>query len=157
MITIDIVGVPIPWKRPGERRICGRTIRYDQQKLEKEQARFQIKALYQEPILTMPLHIDFFFYKPIPKNASRKVREQMLHDYIKPMCKPDLDNYEKFYLDCLSGYVYADDAQVVDKYGKKLYSLTPRVVIRIIPYEKNVTKVEPNPESLDEVMDDQYF
>ena len=50
-----------------------------------------------------------------------------------PGNKPDIDNYEKFVLDCLNGVVYHDDSQVVSCRHDKRYTQEPRTEIMIRP------------------------
>lgn len=43
-----------------------------------------------------------------------------------PHCKkPDIDNYLKYILDCMSGIVFKDDAQVWSISAKKVYGVEP--------------------------------
>ena len=46
--------------------------------------------------------------------------------------KPDDDNLQKTYQDCLNGIAYSDDCQVIVKKCRKLYSLQPRTEIVIM-------------------------
>jgi Holliday junction resolvase RusA-like endonuclease len=135
MISIDIIGNPIPWKRPGRKLISGKIISYDKQHKEKEATQWQIRSQYRnDPFGNyVPLHVDMTFYMPIPKNVSRKVREQMLHDYIKFSKRPDLDNLCKYVMDCMTGIVFPDDAAINELTLRKVYSLRP-ATLRIIPY-----------------------
>ena len=48
-----------------------------------------------------------------------------------PGKKPDIDNYEKFVLDCLNGVVYLDDSLVVSCRHDKRYSKNPRTEIEV--------------------------
>lgn len=48
-----------------------------------------------------------------------------------PGKKPDIDNYEKFIYDCLSGVVIRDDSQICSCRHDKRYSEIPRVEIEI--------------------------
>ena len=79
-----------------------------------------------------PVRIVCRFYMPIPQNTSKKMRERMLRDEVKPMKKPDLDNLLKLVLDALNGYAYADDKQVVAVSGWKYYADEGYTNIRIL-------------------------
>ena len=57
-----------------------------------------------------------------------------------PAKKPDIDNFSKLILDCLTGILYQDDAQVVDLFCSKRYSENPGVSIRAIPMTHNIKK-----------------
>lgn len=65
-------------------------------------------------------------------SAFSKVDKQLAEDgHIKPISKPDVDNYMKTYLDAFNGYLWLDDGQVVDSRLRKYYSENPRVEINI--------------------------
>lgn len=68
-------------------------------------------------------------YFPVLKSVSKKQREKMLQDEIKPAKKPDLDNIAKIVLDSLNGLAYKDDSQVVKMQIEKYYSDSPRVEV----------------------------
>lgn len=70
-------------------------------------------------------------YFQIPKSTSKKRRNDMFADVIRPTSKPDTDNIAKICLDALNGLAYHDDSQVVDCTVEKFYSDTPRVEIWI--------------------------
>jgi len=44
MIVINLLGPPIPWKRPAHRVMNGKVIVFDAQQREKEQARWQMTS-----------------------------------------------------------------------------------------------------------------
>jgi len=48
-----------------------------------------------------------------------------------PAVMPDIDNYEKFILDCMNGIVFVDDRQVVSIRSDKRYTLNPRTEVNI--------------------------
>ena len=133
MISLDIDGEPIPWKRAGQKRLRNYVINYDTQKKDKERIRLQIREQYKGIPLEGPLRIDFWFFMPIPKSTSKKLRKQMMEDTIRHEKKPDLDNLEKFILDCMTGYIYVDDAQVTMVYKEKLYRANAGTLIHVTP------------------------
>lgn len=137
MITLDIEGDPISWKRTGRRSICGKVLVYDRQAKEKEQTRWQLRSQYKEEPLTTALLADITIYRRIPKSTSKKRREQMLCGMIRPMTRPDSDNFSKYIQDSMTGIVYRDDAQIVDLYVHKFYSDRPRTKIKIKEYSYN--------------------
>lgn len=135
MISIDIDGNPIPWKRVGQRNLGSYVISYDRQKPEKEKIRLGIAKNYKDKPLTCALKVDIHFFLPIPKSTTKKIRLEMQEGKIKSIKKPDIDNLSKFILDCMTGFVYADDSQIVELTAKKLYSSNPGTLIQIIPIE----------------------
>lgn len=70
-------------------------------------------------------------YFPIPKNTSKKKRNEMALEIIRPTSKPDTDNIAKIVLDSLNGIAYKDDSQVIYLNVEKYYSDNPRVAIEI--------------------------
>lgn len=70
-------------------------------------------------------------YFGIPKSVSKKLREQMLLNNIRPTKKPDTDNIGKIIADSLNTIVYRDDAQIVRMLIEKYYSDVPRVEVEI--------------------------
>lgn len=77
-----------------------------------------------------PLSLDIRAYFQIPVSASRKARAQMVAGILYPTKKPDWSNIAKCE-DALNGLAFRDDSQVVAATVLKLYSLRPRLEIRI--------------------------
>lgn len=73
------------------------------------------------------------FYQ-MPSSVSKKKRQQMLNQKIRPTKKPDADNILKVVADSLNQIAYRDDAQIVDTQVRKFYSDRPRieVLIRVV-------------------------
>lgn len=67
----------------------------------------------------------------IPKSTSKRKRELMLGEAIRPIKKPDVDNVTKIIADSLNNIAYKDDAQIVDSTVRKFYSDMPRVQVII--------------------------
>ena len=110
-------------------------------KSKKSRSDRQLRDAYRGELLTVPCKIDLIFYREVPKSASKKVREQMLCDFIKCSIRPDIDNYEKLIMDAMTGVILKDDCLIVDNHSKKLWALRPATLIRIIPFLEN--KIEP--------------
>lgn len=139
MISLDLYGIPIACARP--RVNFSRKLVYDEQEKLKEGMRWQLKTQYREKPLGCPVSLDVTFYLPIPKATSKPKERQMLNGVIHHIAKPDIDNLQKFVLDCLNGLVIEDDRRVVEIRARKLYSSKPGTLIRIFPitpemYEK---------------------
>ena len=75
-------------------------------------------------------------YFSIPKSASKKKKQAMLEDKIRPTKKPDVDNIMKIILDSLQvgNTAFRDDAQVVWCVCEKFYDDVPRVEVSL--YER---------------------
>lgn len=84
----------------------------------------------------IPINKEIYFtaryYKPIPKSIGKKNAVLMELGIIRPLNKPDLDNYEKLLYDALLNLLYRDDSVVVHGHHDKFYSCKPRVEIEII-------------------------
>jgi Holliday junction resolvase RusA-like endonuclease len=78
-----------------------------------------------------PVRIQIHAVYPIPKNASKKLRAEMIDGEVLPSCKPDIDNVCKAVLDGLNGVAYKDDTQVIMLVAERLYGEAPRVDVEI--------------------------
>ena len=84
-----------------------------------------------ETPLIGPLDVEVKVYKAIPKSFSKKRHREAQDGLIRPITKPDIDNYAKSVKDALSGVIWRDDSQVTDLRIGKWYSNTPRVEITV--------------------------
>lgn len=127
MITLDILGKPIPFKSPRvyEHRAFNPLYR------EKEQVQYDISQQYSHPPTTCPVTVHITFYFNMPKSFSKKKQIECLEELLFPVSKFDLDNLCKFYLDCLKGIVIEDDGLVVNLNAKKRYSSYDHTTIKI--------------------------
>lgn len=82
--------------------------------------------LYQKP-----LKVEIQVYIKIPKSFSKTLKQRALAGELRPLVKPDVDNYTKNILDALNGIVYPDDKQIVELSVAKYYSDTEFVKVRI--------------------------
>ena len=73
-------------------------------------------------------------YFGIPKNASKKQREEMLNNNISPVKKPDIDNIAKILLDALNKLAFNDDNQIIKLSIEKVYSEEEKVSVLIEEY-----------------------
>lgn len=141
MIELTIPGKPIAKARPKFARRGKFTTTYNAQ--ETEEGMFISQVLHQigsgfNPI-EGPLRVDMSFFMGRPKAHYGTGRNA---DKIKdsapkwPTKKPDLDNCEKFVLDCLNAIVFHDDAQVIQTTAIKEYAQHPKTVIKITRVEE---------------------
>lgn len=84
-----------------------------------------------ENILETPLSVTIIAYYEIPKSVSKKKKQEMLEDKVRPTIKPDTDNVAKSILDSLNKIAYKDDKQVVSLEVKKYYAEIPSVSVEI--------------------------
>lgn len=72
--------------------------------------------------LTTPIKVFIHIRMPVPKSASKKMRQDCLDGLLRPTKKPDWDNIAKAITDACNGIVYVDDCQIVDAHVTKRYS-----------------------------------
>lgn len=70
-------------------------------------------------------------YVQIPLSWAQKKQMEARNGEIRPLSKPDLDNYIKAISDAMNGVVFHDDKQIVELSVKKYYSDLPRAEIEI--------------------------
>lgn len=70
-------------------------------------------------------------YFGIPKNTSKKQKEEMLNNIISPVKKPDIDNIAKIILDALNRLAFNDDNQIIKLSIEKEYSEEEKVYVKI--------------------------
>lgn len=68
--------------------------------------------------------------KGMPKSKRR--RELAEREAVKPITRPDYDNYAKLVGDACTGVVWCDDAQVTDTVQQKRYSSRPRIEVWVV-------------------------
>lgn len=92
----------------------------------------------QEPLeFEKPVSLTVIAYYQMPKQVSKKKREEMLSGELRPCVKPDIDNVLKSVLDALNKIAFKDDTQVVKLYATKYYAEQPRVEVEITNYVSN--------------------
>lgn len=133
MISLDLFGTPIASARPRFNFKTKSAYEDPTQSKLKEGAKWQLRSQYREEPLGCPVSVDITFYLPIPQSASKPKQRQMLHGVLHHISKPDIDNLQKFVLDCLNGIVIEDDRRVIEIRARKIYSTKPGTLIRIMP------------------------
>lgn len=82
--------------------------------------------------LETPLFVGIRVFRSIPKSMAKKRIELAEKGYLRPVTKPDVDNYQKLVYDALNGIFWRDDSQIVESKTAKFYSSTPRLEIEIL-------------------------
>lgn len=132
MIRFTVYGEPVAQGRPRFSTQHGFVRAYDPKKSKDYKAVVRAAALDVCPQRMLgPLEMSVDIYRGIPKSWSKKKQEQAEQGLIKPILKPDVDNYVKAVKDALNGVCYVDDSQVVVLFISKHYSKDPRVEIVI--------------------------
>ncbi|OES46197.1 hypothetical protein BA724_16375 [Domibacillus iocasae] len=89
-----------------------------------------------EKLLEGPFQVTVIVYKPILKRFSKKKLAEVEAGTLRPVTKPDVDNYVKGIKDALNKVIWKDDSQVVDLNVSKFYSESPRVEVVIEELEQ---------------------
>jgi Holliday junction resolvase RusA-like endonuclease len=135
MISLDLYGTPVASARPRFNFASKHAYEAPEQTKLKEGAKWQLKSQYREEPLWCPVIVDIIFFMPIPGSTSKPKKRQMLNGILHHITKPDIDNLQKFVLDCLCGIVIQDDRRVVEIHASKKYSSKPGTLIRIYPVD----------------------
>ena len=91
----------------------------------------QTAALFFRAPIAGPVRLTIIATFVPPRSWSKKKVAAHLH---RPhIQKPDLDNIEKMIMDGLNRIAFLDDAQVAEKSGRKVWGVTPQVVVHIEP------------------------
>lgn len=129
-VYIEIPGVP-------QAKESVRTGRYknfyNPSKHAMDNVKTYLKATYTGPVFKGALHVIFLFEMPIPDKWPLTKQTKALLGDIPHIVKPDVDNMQKFYGDCMTKIIYQDDSQIVKPECCKYYSEIPRTRIWIIP------------------------
>lgn len=70
-------------------------------------------------------------YYSIPKSISKKKKDEILRNKIRPTRKPDIDNIIKIVCDALNGTAYRDDSKIVEINADKQFAEIPSVNVTI--------------------------
>ncbi len=138
MIKIVLTGQPIAAGRPRFRNVHKRdggsfVSAYTPAHMRKWQTDLRYRAqeeMHGEPPLSGSLAVEVNVYLPVPKSLSAKKAQLALDGRMRPITRPDLDNYIK-QIDALNGVCWLDDSQIVTLSATKWYSDRPRVEITI--------------------------
>lgn len=133
MIQFTVYGEPVAQGRPRFSTQGGFVKAYDPAKSKDFKKYVKLVASENRPpkLLEGPIQMDVKIYKATLKSFSKKKVELAEKGVIRPLTKPDADNYVKGVKDALKSIIWKDDSQVVDLHISKWYSETPRIEISI--------------------------
>lgn len=133
MIRFTVYGEPVAQGRPRATNINGHIRMYDPKKSRDYKDYVRLAAAEHAPgkLIEGPIALYVAVYRPIPKSFSKKKALMAEHGMIRPVTKPDVDNYLKTIKDALKNVVWKDDSQVVRVLIDKYYSEKPRIEIVI--------------------------
>ncbi|MYU81529.1 RusA family crossover junction endodeoxyribonuclease [Ligilactobacillus salivarius] len=77
------------------------------------------------------ISVTIRFFRKVQKSISRKEHARRTQGHVRPIVKPDLDNYIKSTLDALNGVIWTDDATIVELNTSKWYADDPRIEIEV--------------------------
>jgi len=125
---IIIYGSPKAWKRHRASRISGM---YDPNTPEKRVIQSYFEEEFGQEISMIQGEIQMFIkaYRPIPKSLPKPIALLYEAEILRPLGRPDVDNFIKLIQDALNGITYRDDAQITKIVSEKYLSYTPRTEI----------------------------
>lgn len=77
------------------------------------------------------IKVTIRFFRRVQKSISKKEHARRTKGHVRPIVKPDLDNYIKSTLDALNGVIWTDDATIVELNTSKWYADDPRIEIEV--------------------------
>lgn len=137
LINFTIYGTPVAQGRPRASTRGGFVKMYDPAKSRDFKKYVKLVASEHRPesLLEGPLALEVRIFKPSLKSFSKKKKAEAEQGTLRPVTKPDVDNYVKGVKDALNQVIWKDDSQVVDLHISKWYSETPRVEVTVKPLE----------------------
>lgn len=136
MIRFHIPGEPIAKGRPRATTINGAARLYTPTKTVNYEslvalAAQQMMRSAELRMLTGPLHMEFRVVFGTPKSWTKKrlAAHAIRPEYVTK--RPDLDNLMKALSDGMNGVVYADDCQIAQCTGRKVYGDQPGVWVTV--------------------------
>ena len=132
-------GDPVPKGRPRFRAVTARDGRsfvntYTPAKTRSYERSLQGEAkaamLGKKP-LEGPLRVTVTASLAVPASWSRKKRDAALTGVIRPISRPDADNFSKSAWDALNSIVWNDDSQIVEAVTRKVYAESPSLRIEV--------------------------
>lgn len=132
--VFEVPGEPVAQGRPRFSRRGGFITAYDPVKSRnyKGAVRLMVQRQMQgKKIIEDGCKATIDIFRGIPVSWSKKKRTEALAGKIRPVTKPDTDNYIKIILDSLNSIVYKDDNLILEITARKWYSDTPRVLVKI--------------------------
>lgn len=132
MVDFIVDGEPVAKARPRFVKRQNFVQSYTPQKtktFEQTVAEAAKKAMGASEPLEGPLALSVRIYRVIPKSWSKQKIKDAERNEIRPISKPDIDNYIKAVMDACNGVLWVDDSQVVELHSHKAYSKYPHVEI----------------------------
>lgn len=133
MIAFTVYGDPVAKGRPKFFRKGNFIGAYTPTKTRDAETNFRAQAIQYKPSTPMegPIVVGIVVFRKIPASTSKKQRIGLLSGQIRPITRPDVDNYSKLVCDALNGIFWRDDAQIVKLVAEKYSCERPRTSVFI--------------------------
>lgn len=139
-IKFVILGAPIAKARATPYRMGDSIRMYDGQSKAKKRVSLCLKSQIAANVVYLSsaefYFVSLWFYYPVPVSSTLTHRNAKLWGLEPCIQKPDLDNMEKFYLDCANEVLWPDDCMVTSLQSKKRFDKIPRTEMFITPCKK---------------------
>jgi len=134
ILSITIPGVPVAKGRPKFTARGGFARAYTPAKTQRYEDVIRCEAVAamagRDPV-DEAVTVSVTAYVVPPKSMPKKRRLEAIEGSVKPLTRPDLDNYAKAALDACNAIVFRDDSLVTDLLIRKRYSEHPRLTITV--------------------------
>jgi Holliday junction resolvase RusA-like endonuclease len=140
LATISVPGQPVPKGRARTRIVYPpgkKPFVHHYQEKETEEYENRIKRAARavigdmEPLDEKPLSVIVYVYLPIPESWPQKRKAAALRGDIRPLSRPDGDNFLKIACDGLNQVMWRDDSIITDMMVLKRYSEEPHMDIEV--------------------------
>lgn len=139
MIIVELPGEPVAKGRPRFRAVTARDGRSFVNAYTPAKTRAYERALAMTAKAVMrsrqplegPLQVTVTASLGVPPSWPTKKRDAALSGVLRPISRPDGDNYQKLAWDALNSLIWVDDSQIVDAQVVKFYSETPSLRIEV--------------------------
>ena len=131
--VFTVYGDPVAKGRPRFRMAGKFPTTYTPGKTKQAEYDFKAQSIKHKPARPWegPIGLSIFIYKDTPKGYSMKRKDLAEQAELRPITRPDADNYAKLVMDAMNGIFFVDDSQVVTLITGKYYSRRPRINVEI--------------------------
>ena len=134
LLSLTVPGVPVGKGRPRFTTGGGFARAYTPAKTQRYEDMIRSEAanaMGDRSPLDEAMSVTITAYVAMPKSFSKAKRINAAAGDVKPLTKPDIDQYAKAALDGCNAIIFRDDSCVTDLIVRKRYSERPRLVITI--------------------------